>query len=92
MKKKYILAIVFLTALIAAFLICTTKQENANEQTFELEYLWSTGDTTATINVTEPGEYWVEVIEKDMESHEVIVTKVTYFQVSDSVAELYGYY
>lgn len=93
-KKKYIWAIAFFAALIAAFLIWkdgATRQQDDIE--LEYSYIWSTGDTTETINVYEPGEYWVEVTAMDAKSHEIVGTKVTHFMVTDnaSVTELQCY-
>lgn len=50
---------------IVAFLIvvltsCSNKEPSVKQ---EYDYIWSTEDTTATIDVTEPGEYWVDVTE-----------------------------
>ena len=87
MKTKLMLATIFLVALAS----CSNKENTKHDKDIELEleysHLWSTGDTTATINVAEPGEYWVEVTVLDSKSQRVLGSQKTCFRVLDSIAK-----
>lgn len=47
------------------------------------EYLWSTGDTTPTLNVTKEGQYWLEVRTKDCPRRDTIDIKAIPYPVFD---------
>ncbi|HEY9184536.1 MAG TPA: PKD domain-containing protein, partial [Salegentibacter sp.] len=67
----------------------STVQSDANYQSTGATYQWSTGATTATIEVSEPGDYWVIVTDSDngcSDETEVSVTE----DVTPVVAEISG--
>ena len=50
-------------AIVAFLIVVLTSCSNKEVKQVKYDYIWSTEDTTATIDVTEPGEYWVDVTE-----------------------------